>query len=49
MAGYIRLPGEAAYRPQVLNVLRVEDGQITEIVAFEPGVFGAFGLPASLP
>lgn len=49
MAGYIRLPGEAAYQPQVLNVLRVEDGEITEIVAFEPRVFGAFGLHATLP
>ncbi|MGW3498892.1 RNA polymerase subunit sigma-70 [Streptomyces sp. NPDC001020] len=49
MAGYIRLPGEASYQPQVLNVLRVEDGEITEIVAFEPRVFGAFGLPATLP
>ncbi|WP_345346435.1 sigma-70 family RNA polymerase sigma factor [Actinoallomurus liliacearum] len=49
MAGYIRLPGEPAYQPQVLNVLRVEDGEITEIVAFEPRVFGAFGLPATLP
>lgn len=49
MAGYIRLPGDATYRPQVLDVLRVEDGEITEIVAFEPRVFSAFGLPAPLP
>jgi RNA polymerase sigma-70 factor (ECF subfamily) len=49
MAGYIRLPGEPAYQPQVFNVLRVEDGEITEIVTFEPHVFGAFGLPATLP
>lgn len=48
MAGYIRLPGEPAYEPQVLDVLRVEGTRITEIVAFEPGVFGAFGLPAIL-
>jgi RNA polymerase sigma-70 factor (ECF subfamily) len=48
MAGYIRLPGELTYQPQVLNVLRIENGQITEIVAFEPRVFGAFGLPATL-
>ena len=49
MAGYIRLPGEPAYRPQVLNVLRVEDGKINEIVAFEHRLFVAFGLPATLP
>jgi RNA polymerase sigma-70 factor (ECF subfamily) len=48
MAGYLRLPGERTYRAQVLNVLRVEDGKITEIVAFEPRVLGAFGLPATL-
>lgn len=49
MAGYIRRPGEPSYQAQVLNVLRVEDGEIVEITAFQPGVFDAFGLPAVLP
>jgi RNA polymerase sigma-70 factor, ECF subfamily len=47
MAGYLRLPGQREYHAQVLNVLRVEDGEITEIIAFEPRVFAAFGLPAT--
>jgi RNA polymerase sigma-70 factor, ECF subfamily len=48
MAGYIQRPGEPSYQAQVLNVLRVENGEIAEIVAFEPSVFGAFGLAATL-
>jgi RNA polymerase sigma-70 factor (ECF subfamily) len=48
MAGYIRREGEPSYQAQVLNVLRVEDGEITEITAFQPGIFGAFGLPSVL-
>ncbi|WP_433561548.1 RNA polymerase subunit sigma-70 [Nocardia sp. CA-151230] len=48
MAGYLRQPGEPFYQAQVLNVLRVEDGRIVEITAFQPEVFDAFGLPATL-
>lgn len=44
VAGYLRLPGQREYHAQVLNVLRVEDGQIAEITVFEPRVFAAFGL-----
>lgn len=44
-AGYLRLPGQRKYHAQVLNVLRVEDGQIAEITVFEPRVFAAFRLP----
>lgn len=48
-AGYIRRPGEAAYSPFVLVVLRIEDGGLVDIAAFEqPALFPAFGLPASL-
>ncbi|MFE3259313.1 RNA polymerase subunit sigma-70 [Nocardia sp. NPDC059091] len=49
MAGYLCRPDEQVYRAQVLNVVRVEDGQIVEITAFGPEVFAAFGLPAALP
>lgn len=49
VAGYIRLPGEAQYRAQVLNVVRVERGKIAEITAFEPHLFPAFGLSSFLP
>lgn len=48
VAGYIRLPGESEYRAQVLNVLRIENGKIAEITAFEPHLFPAFDLPLVL-
>jgi RNA polymerase sigma-70 factor, ECF subfamily len=41
------LAGE--YRAQVLDVLRIENGAITEIMSFEPHRFAAFGLPLVLP
>ncbi len=48
-AGYLRRPGETAFFPFVLTVLRVEDGRLADIAAFEqPSMFPAFGLPASL-
>lgn len=48
-AGYLRRPGETAFSPFVIAVLRHEDGQLTEIAAFEqPSMFSAFGLPARL-
>jgi RNA polymerase sigma-70 factor, ECF subfamily len=48
-AGYLRRPGETAFTPFVLSVLRLEHGRLTDIAAFEqPSMFAAFGLPASL-
>jgi len=48
-AGYLRRPGESAFFPFVLSVLRLEGGRLAEIAAFEqPSMFPAFGLPASL-
>ncbi len=46
VACYLQRAGEGAFRPLALDVLRIEDGTITEIVTF-PGeeVFEAFGLP----
>lgn len=40
------LPG--AFRAQVLDVLRIEDGRVTMITSFEPRRFAAFGLPLVL-
>ena len=37
--------GESAWRALALDVLRIEDGMITEIVVFMPDNFPAFGLP----
>ncbi|MFC6581240.1 RNA polymerase subunit sigma-70 [Planomonospora parontospora] len=48
-AGYVQRPGTAVYRAQVLDVLRIENGMIVEITAFEPHLFPAFGLPLTLP
>ncbi|PZF96462.1 RNA polymerase subunit sigma-70 [Micromonospora deserti] len=47
-AHYVRRPGDTAFRPQVLEVLRIADGRIVEITAFAPDLFPAFGLPTSL-
>jgi RNA polymerase sigma-70 factor, ECF subfamily len=48
-AGYLRRPGQTAFSPFVLTVLRFEHGRLTDIAAFEqPSMFPAFGLPVSL-
>ena len=48
-AGYLRRPGETAFFPFALTVLRLEGGRVIDIAAFEqPSMFTAFGLPASL-
>jgi RNA polymerase sigma-70 factor, ECF subfamily len=48
-AGYLRRPGQTAFFPFVLTVLRFEHGRVADIAAFEqPSMFTAFGLPASL-
>ena len=48
-AGYLRRPGQAAFFPFALTVLRLEHGRVADIAAFEqPPMFTAFGLPASL-
>jgi RNA polymerase sigma-70 factor, ECF subfamily len=48
-AGYLRRPGESAFFPFVLTVLRLEHGRMVDIAAFEQAsMFTAFGLPASL-
>jgi ketosteroid isomerase-like protein len=47
-AGYVRRAGTEVYRAQALDVLRVQDGRITEITTFEPHLFPAFGLPLTV-
>jgi RNA polymerase sigma-70 factor (ECF subfamily) len=48
-AGYLRRPGETAFSPFVLVVLRYEHGGLAEMAASEqPSMFTAFGLPDSL-
>jgi RNA polymerase sigma-70 factor (ECF subfamily) len=40
--------GDSAWRAMALDVLRIEEGLITEIVTFEPTTFPLFGLPMVL-
>src|ERR671914_406059 len=48
VAYYVRKPGDAAYEPLALDVLRVRDGVLTEIVVFDGALFEHFDLPATL-
>src|ERR671925_394433 len=49
VACYLKRAGETEYRPLALDVLRIEDGAVAEIVAFdlEP-LLARLGLPATL-
>jgi RNA polymerase sigma-70 factor, ECF subfamily len=48
-AYYLRPPGAPDFRPLAFDVLRIEDGQVTEITSFVfPELFEAFGLPPAL-
>jgi hypothetical protein len=40
---------EGAYLPLTLDVLRITDGAVTEIVTFHSDRFAWFGLPERLP
>jgi RNA polymerase sigma-70 factor (ECF subfamily) len=48
VAAYVRKPGDSAYEPLALDVLRVRDGVVTEIVTFGEALFEHFDLPATL-
>jgi RNA polymerase sigma-70 factor, ECF subfamily len=48
VACYRCKPGDSAWRAMALDVLRIEEGLITEIVTFEPTTFPLFGLPMLL-
>jgi RNA polymerase sigma-70 factor (TIGR02960 family) len=45
---YQRRVGEENYRPMAIDVLRMVDGVVGEIVTFVPGQFAALGLPAAV-
>ena len=47
-ANYLRRPGDSVYRALALDVLRVEEGTVVEIVAFPADLCPAFGLPPTL-
>jgi RNA polymerase sigma-70 factor, ECF subfamily len=48
VACYAREPDSQEARPLAIDVLRVENGEIAEILTFGPHVFPAFGLPPAL-
>jgi RNA polymerase sigma-70 factor (ECF subfamily) len=48
LANYVRKPGDRAYSPLALDVLRIVDGTIADIVTFDGSLFGWFGLPEAL-
>jgi RNA polymerase sigma-70 factor, ECF subfamily len=48
VASYIRRAGDPRHAPMALDVLRIEDGLVAEIVTFGVEVFPAFGLPPAL-
>jgi len=45
VAAYVCRPGDSTWRALAMDVLRIEDGLITEIVTFGPDSFPLFGLP----
>jgi len=48
-AGYLRQPGDSAYRPLGLELLRIREGKVAELTLFVTAeLFPAFDLPATL-
>ena len=43
-----RKPGDEAYSALALDVLRIVDGTVSDIVTFDGSVFGWFGLPEAI-
>jgi RNA polymerase sigma-70 factor, ECF subfamily len=48
VANYLRRPGESGHRLFAVDVLRIDDGEITDIVTFSGEVLSWFGLPSRL-
>ena len=48
VACYVRSPGDDGYSPLAIEVLRIVDGAVADIVTFDGSVFGWFGLPEAL-
>jgi RNA polymerase sigma-70 factor (ECF subfamily) len=48
VANYVRKPGDDGYTPLALDVIRIVDGEVAEIVTFDDSVFPWFGLPETL-
>jgi RNA polymerase sigma-70 factor (TIGR02960 family) len=48
VAAYVCRSGDSSWRAMAVDVLRIEDGLITEIVTFGPDTFALLGLPLLL-
>jgi RNA polymerase sigma-70 factor (ECF subfamily) len=48
VANYVKSPGSDVFVPLALDVLRIADGEIVEVLAFPMSTFAAFGLPETL-
>ena len=48
VACYVKRPGDDAYAPMAIDVLRIQEGAVAEIVTFGAEVFPAFELPRSI-
>jgi RNA polymerase sigma-70 factor (TIGR02960 family) len=48
-ASYLLAPGDTVFRAFKFDVLRIEGDWIAETTTFMPDLFGAFGLPMTLP
>jgi RNA polymerase sigma-70 factor (TIGR02960 family) len=48
VACYVRRPGEDRASPMAIDVLRIVNGAVGEIVTFDGSLFGWFGLPETL-
>ena len=48
VASYVHRPGDDGHHPLALDVLTIADGEIADIVTFDPSLFGVFGLPPRL-
>jgi RNA polymerase sigma-70 factor, ECF subfamily len=48
VAVYLRAPNETEFRALALDVLRMKDGKVADVVVFGAEVFPAFGLPQSM-
>jgi RNA polymerase sigma-70 factor, ECF subfamily len=48
VANYLRRPGDTTYRAFALDVLRIEEGAVAEIITFPSDLFAAFDLPETV-
>jgi RNA polymerase sigma-70 factor (ECF subfamily) len=48
VACYVLRKDDSTYRAMAIDVLRIEEGMISEIVTFGPEVFEGLGLPIAL-